>query len=67
MIIKIEGRDWELKFRGNGLTEDLDIDHIFDWNGHETFDATTAVEVDVGGELIPVEAGDTFIFVLVAD
>jgi hypothetical protein len=70
-MIDIKGPDgtrtWDIIIRRGGET-DRPVENMFNEHGQETFDVTEAYEyVYNGGDMRMVEAGDMFLFILVAD
>lgn len=53
--------DWRVFFRREEEGKALDVSHMFDQIGDETFDPTEAREVDCEGELIRLRDGDELI------
>lgn len=52
-------RDVEITLKRNDL--DIGVEHMFDASRSETFDPTTAVEVDAEGELLDLRGGDEIV------
>lgn len=67
-IVGPEGtRTWDIIIRRPGKA-DMPVEYLFTVHGHETFDPTEVYEYTFnGGDMRTVEAGDTFLFILVSD
>lgn len=57
-----DGRDWSITLYRDG--EEHGVVHLFDSEGSETFDPTAAVEVDLDGDLVAIQADDELRFCL---